>query len=413
MKLAYVAFDGNGKQVQGQIEAATEAEARANLRNRQLYVTEMDVTDAGEPLAAAPAGEPAQAIGRIGTTKKLRHLVTFARQLNVLLNSGTQLVDALSALERQSSDPKWRAVVHRVRWEVEQGASLTEAVEVHPKVFDPILQSMIAAGESGGNLGAMLERMATLLQRRLQTRKTVMGALIYPSVLITLALGVISVMLLFVVPRFGELFETLDAPLPGTTKVMLDISKVFRGYWYVIVGVLASGIVGVKLALGSPAGKRFVDRMLVRLPKIGTITRSFATARILRLLGVLLDSQVPLVDALQLTRRGTGNLCYSELIAEAEEAVVRGEPVSSVMRETPLITPSIYQAMRAGEASGQVAPLLLQLADHLDEENEVVLRSLTSIIEPVILILMGLLVGLVAMSMFMPLFDMTTMTAGG
>ena len=215
------------------------------------------------------------------------------------------------------------------------------------------------------------------------------------------------------IPRFAELFKALDVPLPTSTKAMISMSDGLRGCWWALAGFIVAAVVGLKLYLGSPAGKRAFDTVVLRLPQIGSIVRNFATARITRLLGVLLDGHVPVLEALQLTRGGTGNIHYTELIARAENAVSQGEPISSVFSQSDLISPSVSESIRSGEQSAQVGSLLLSIADFLDEENEVVVRSLTSILEPGILILLGLLVGFVALSMFMPLFDLTALAGGG
>jgi len=296
---------------------------------------------------------------------------------------------------------------------VEEGAPLSEAMEDHREYFDSVYRSLIAAGESGGNLTRMLDRLATLKQKQLRVRNSMIGAMVYPSLLVVIATGVLTLLLVFVVPRFATLFETLDVPLPGSTKVLVACSEAFQSYWWLAVIALVGAIAGLRFYLATPAGKRSRDTAILRLPKIGNLAKSFATARITRLLGVLMEGHVPVLDALRLTRASAGNVCYGQLISNAEEQVSKGEPISLAFSDANLITPSVHEAIRSGERRGQVAPLLLNIADFLDEENEVIIRSLTSIVEPVILVIMGLLVGLVAISMFLPLFDLTSMVQGG
>jgi type II secretory pathway component PulF len=407
MKYRYQAYDRTGKETVGTVEADDVDIAQESLRKKGLYVSSIsDVTEAGR------AGGVRRA-GLFGATRRLRNLTIFSRQLYVLTSSGTTLVDGLSALERQTPDQKWRQVLRELRMEVEQGTTLNEAMAGHPEYFDATLRSMVAAGESGGNLTPMLERMSSLVESRLRVRKAVTGAMVYPALLTVLALGVMIVLLTFVVPRFADLFDMLGVPLPGTTEVLITVSGLLQSYWWLATGLTVAAVVGLRTAAGTRGGKRAIDKAVLHIPKFGGITRNFATARIVRLLGVLLESRVPLLEALQLTREGMSNSYYAELMARAEEAVTRGEPVSSVFTDPRLIPTSVHEALRSGESSGQVAPLLLTVADFLDEENEVVLRSLTSIIEPVILVGLGLLVGVVAMSMFTPLFDLTAMTGAG
>jgi type II secretory pathway component PulF len=285
-------------------------------------------------------------------------------------------------------------------------------MEAYPEYFDSIFRSLTAAGESGGCLPDMLDRLATLKQKQLRTRNSIAGAMIYPSLLVVVSLSILSLMLVFVVPRFAALFLTLDVPLPTSTQALVTISGLFRSYWWVL-GLLTAGAIACVLAyLRTSDGRRLRDTVALRLPYIARLVRSLATARIIRLLGVLMEGHVPVLEAMGLVRHAAGNIHYAELISKAEAHVTRGEPISLAFSDTRLIAPSVHEAIRSGEQSGRLGSLLLEIAHFLDEDNEVVLRSLTSIIEPAILIAMGILVGLVAVSMFMPLFDLTSMTQG-
>ena len=286
-------------------------------------------------------------------------------------------------------------------------------MELHPDVFDPVCRSLISAGESGSSFDQMLDRLATLTRRQMHVRNAVVGALIYPALLVLVAVGVLATMLLFVLPRFAGLFETLDVALPPTTKMLMALSEFLRSYWWTVpLGGLVAGF-GGHAWVNTPGGRRSVDTIVLRLPMLGAIVKSFAVARITRVLGVLLNGKVQLLDALILARHTARNVNYVDLVKRAEDAVTKGGSMSAAFAAGNLVTPSLCEAIKSGEQSGQMGPLLLSIADFLDEDNEVVLKSLTSILEPVILIVLGLLVGFVALSMFMPLFDLTSMTQGG
>jgi type II secretory pathway component PulF len=222
-----------------------------------------------------------------------------------------------------------------------------------------------------------------------------------------------ALLLTFVLPRFAGLFVTLGSPLPPTTKMVMAVSDFLRGYWWALIGLTVGAVFGIRAWLKTPVGRRSFDTASVRAPIVGRITRSFCTARIARLLGIQVESKVPLLDALKLTRQAAGNLLFQDLIAQAEEAATRGQSVSSAFAGSALISPAISEAMHSGEQTGQMSTLLISIADFLDEENEVIVRSLTSIIEPMILIVLGVMVGFVAVSMFLPLFDLTATTSGG
>ncbi len=233
--------------------------------------------------------------------------------------------------------------------------------------------------------------------------------MIYPMVLIVVSLGVLVVTLFFVLPEFKGLFETLGAPLPPTTRFLVDLSAFGRTYWWALLA--AAGGLGTLAVwtLRSPAARRVVDRVVVDAPRLGPIMRAFATARISRILGVLLDARIPMLEAVRLARQGTSNSCYAELLDRAEHAISRGESLADILSDSGLVVASICEALSSGERSGQLGPVLIQVADFLDEDNELLIKSLMSIIEPIILTFLGVIIGFVAISMFLPLFDLTSL----
>ncbi len=409
MKLSYVAFDTAGKSASGTIDAASVEAATQQLRKQGLFVSRI-----GEGTLATKEAAP-QSAGLTGLlTGRSKVVAQFTRQLAVLVSTGTPVVEALAVLEKQVVGPAggWRAVLANLRERVEEGAQLSEAMGAHQAWFEPVSRSLVAAGESRGKLGDMLVRAADLLRQQQKVRSAVLGAMVYPALLICVAITTLVSMIGFVLPRFEGMFETLGAGLPPTTKLLMDVSRFGRTYWIgLLIGVLLS-LVGAAVWLASPSGQRLTGIVLVRLPMVGRVARSLATARIARMLGVLLEGKVAMLEALALTRSGAGSVLYAALVGKAIDLVTRGEPASSAFADASLIHPSVCEAMRSGERTGQVGPVLSTVADFLDEDNETMVKSLTSIIEPVILIGMGLVVGGVAMSMFMPLFDLAGGTAG-
>lgn len=407
MKLTYMAFDKSGHQVTDTIEAGTQAEAGEMLRRRGLYVTALRDGEAGAPPAAAPAAR------RHTRPRRLKSVALLTSQLHVLVSCGTPLVEALGALARQTRDPQLRGAVADLERRVEEGSSLSAAVEAHPRYFGPFYASLVGAGEASGDLAGMLQRLATTLRKQVHIRNSLVGALIYPALLITVSAAVLVVMFAVVIPRFGDLFDTLDVPLPPSTAALVAMSDVLLNYWYVVVPAVVVPTVALAVYLATASGRRLRQTVMLHLPQVGLIVRRFATARIVRLLGVLLDANVPIIDAIRLTRRSIRHHRYDRLLAETEDAVTQGETISSVWGRSHLVSPSVQEIVRNGERSGQVSTMLLSAADFLDDENELTVRSLTSIVEPIILIVMGAIVGVVAVSLFMPLFDLTSMTQGG
>jgi type II secretory pathway component PulF len=407
MKLAYKAYDGLGRAVAGVVDAGDAAGAAEMLRRKGLFVAEVK---ASIPTKRRKLWPPDR---RASRGRRLKDVAWFSRQLYVLIASGTRLADALHALERQSRPGSWQQVMTGLRTRVEEGASLAAAMEPHGAYFDPIYRNLIAAGEASGQLVEMFDRLASLTQKQLKVRNSILGALVYPIMLVTIGGTILSLLLLFVIPRFAGLFQTLDVPLPSSTALLLAVSAAFRGYWWLILLAGAAGVAALVAGLRTPRGRSFRDTVILRLPCFGTVVKSLATARIVSLLAVLMQARIGVLEALRHVRHATGNCRYQELITQAEESVAKGEAMSAAFDNPRLINPSVYEAIRSGEDSGEIDRLLLNISVFLDEENEVTVRSLTSIIEPLILIVMGVLVGLISICMFLPLFDLASMTQPG
>ena len=404
---SYLAYEKSGATRRGQVEAPSESEAREKLSRQGLFVTELREGGAeNQEGHRRRGGVPWKIIKRLG------RLTEFSRQLSVLVSTGTPLVQALLAVERQASDAEWKGVVRDLRERVEQGSGLAEAMRDHPDHFDALTQSLVSAGENAGNLSEMLKRLGSVTRQRQKTVQTVMGAMVYPCLLIAVSVVVIIVMLVFVVPRFAGMFESLDAELPATTAFLLGVGDLLRSWWFIVVP-LALGIpVAAYFALPSPRGRLFADRALVSLPVLGSVVRGLNLARIARMLGVLLTSHVKLLEALELTRQASGNSLYRNLLVEASDKVTTGEDLARVFSSSKLVSPAFAETVRNGEQTGRLGEALTGLSEFMDEDNETAVKSLTSLIEPAILIVLGLVVGFVALSLFLPLFDLTAMAGG-
>ncbi len=406
MRLAYKAFDKAGHEVANVIEAASHAEASQKLREQDLYVAQIGPADHAVAKESSGWHWPRSNMSR------LRTLALLTRQLYSLVKSGTPLTQGLMSLERQMKDPRWRATLTDIRTKVEHGSGLSEAMAAHRDCFDNIFISMVAAGEASGQLPLLLDRLASLTRKRAHVLGTIRGAMIYPILLACVATIAITVILIFIVPRFGTLFESLGTPIPPTTAILISFSHFLQTYWWCVFPAVIGGVIGLKIYLKSPPGKRFVDTAVLKVPKVGKIIKSFETARIIRLLAILSESHLPVQDTLRLTKDATTNIHYVALLGKAAEAVSHGGDISATFRATNLISDSASEILHTGEQSGQVGPLLMDLADFFDEENETTLKSLTGIIEPVMLVIMAAVVGFVAISIFMPMFDVTALSGG-
>ncbi|MEM7681370.1 MAG: type II secretion system F family protein [Planctomycetota bacterium] len=410
MKLAYQALNANGQEVSGLLEARDAHAATEQLRRDGLFPSHMEPAgeDAPTPSATAPVAARRARSGGGG----VRQTAVFTRQLYVLLSAGSPLDDALAALERQAQDPAWRSVLTDVRAHVQRGCDLGEALSKHPRYFDRVFVGLIEAGQASGDLLPLLERIGAMCQKQVQMRHALRGAMVYPVLLSTVSIGVVLVLMLFVLPQFATMFESLDVPLPPSTAALLAVSDLIRGYWWAGLPVLLLSLVGAVFAWRSGAGAQTLQKWLLATPKVGPLVADLATARMARVLGVLLQSHTPVLEAISLTRRSVGWTAYANLLSDAERAVTEGQPISNPFMNTPLIRPEVAEVIRTGESNGQIGPLLIHLADFLDEDNEVMVKSVTSIIEPLILLTLGMVVAFVAASMFLPLFDMTAVSGG-
>lgn len=408
MKYAYRAFTETGEERRGVVEAAGEPQALARLHEEGLMVAEIG-PDKGS--GAAPEAKGAGGKGRGKGKGRLKDLAGFTRQLAVLCSTGTPLVESMSAVHRQLENPRWQGVVGDVIRRVEEGETLAHALERHPGYFSPIYRSLIAAGESGGQLALMLDRLASMTRQQVKLRHSLVGSSMYPAVLLTVAFIVIVIMLTVVLPRFSDLFDTLGAPIPASTQVLMDIGTSMRTYWWAYLGGTAAVAGGAIAWLRGAAGRLWLDKAILKVPVVGRMARNLITARVVRILGTLLTSRVQLLEALELTRQAAGNEQYRRMIDRTIEGVTRGELVSAAISSSDLIEPSVYEAIHTGERTGSMGSVLLTMADAMDEDNEIVVRSATTIVEPIILIVLGVVVGFVAVSMFLPLFDLSGATA--
>lgn len=409
MSYAYTAYNKSGAIERGRIDAESRHDAEQRLRDKGLFVQKLERSDGAHAerttsvkLKGVPPGGP----------RCIKQLSQLLRQISILLTSGTTLADALAAAHKQVKSGPWEAVIGEVRRRVEEGQTLSEALCAFPRTFDAPTRSLVAAGESSGKMTEILTRLAEIKRRQHKARSAISGAMIYPALLITASLGVLVVMLTVVLPRFAGMFDSIDAELPATTQLMLTLSDTMRDHWILTIvgaGALAGGLV---FWVRSASGAKMLDSASLHAPIMGPLRRSFASAQLARLLGMLLQSKVPMLEALELTGASMSSAAYRQLLEDAGEAASRGESVSSVLARSSLIPGSLIEAARSGERSGSLGPVLTTVATFLDEDNEVTIKSISSLIEPLILIILGSLVAFVAVSMFLPLFDLTASAPG-
>lgn len=410
MILTYEAVDAQGRPTSDTVEATDSKDAVEQLRRRGLFVTH--VAQARGPVSGGKKGVSVRdhlhwLRPTSGPKLSLKTLVLFTRQVAMLLRSGSGIVPAVSAIKRQMSKPEPAALLGEIVSDLEEGMRLTDALRKHPRTFDPVYCAVIAAGEASGTLTEMFERLATIVNKRRAMRNKVLGALAYPALLILMSTNIFIALLLFVIPRFSDMFAQLGLTPPATTRLMLATGKVLTEHWLlVLISVVVFGV-GIVVTLISPQGKQWLSNVQLSVPLLGRLRSRLIQGQVFRTMGMLLESAVGVLDTLELVRDSTKNNKFQKLFRDLEEAVTSGGGLSRTFENSGLVEPHICQAIHTGEESGFLGGSMVYCADMLDETNAELIDALMRLIEPIILIGMGFVVGTVAVSLFLPLFDMT------
>ena len=394
----------DGRLVTDQIDANSTADAADALRNNGLTPLKLDPTPTN---TTATVSERPTSRGGV----RSGDLVLFTQQLKMLLQAGSALVPALEAIEQQTAKPRVRHLVHTIRLHVEQGGTLADAFHDRPDVFKPVFCSMVAAGEATASLPDAFDRLNELTMRQRKTRKTVIGALLYPAILSLLCVAVGGVVVGFVVPRFSTLFENLNSPLPAVTQFLFAVSEGLLDYWAVWATTLIVLIVGCVVALRTERLRVRFDALLLKFPVVGRVASRLVFARVLRIWAAMLRCHVPLLETIQHSRSALTNVAFVRLVSDVEEAVAGGGSIGRTLAESGLVEPVIASAIRTGEENGRLSEAVGFVSNWMDSDNAQLSAGLTRVIEPMLLATMGVFVGLVAMSLFIPLFDLAA--AGG
>ncbi len=335
-----------------------------------------------------------------------RDLAVFTRQLSVMIDAGMPLVECLETLGRQQAHRSFREAVLQTRSAVEGGSSLAEAMRAHPRAFGPLYTNMVAAGEAGGILDTILERLATHIEKSVKLRAQVKSAMTYPIAVVAIAAAVVGVILWKVIPTFDELFEGLGAALPLPTRVVIASSDALVSYSPLFFVAAVAVALAFRWYRATPRGGRAVDALLLRLPVLGLILRKVAVARFCRTLATLLGSGVPLLAGLEITARTAGNLAIEDAVLVSRAAIERGETVSAPLRRAGMFPPMVIQMIGVGEASGALDAMLAKVADFCEEEVDATVAGLLTLLEPVMIALLGLVIGGIVIAMYLPIFDL-------
>ncbi len=397
---AYAAINAQGLEASGEISAPDALAAREQLRVRGL------LANALEELPAS--GE--ESVRTVFKKIKPKSLQIFSRQFATMIEAGLNVVSALVILEEQTDDQYLGQVIREIRGDVEGGLLLSQALERHPKVFSRLYVSMVEAGEAAGILDTVLDRVAFQIEKDTQIKRRVKGAMIYPTMVLIFATLVLIGMLMFLVPVFVKIFGQLGGELPTLTQWVVKASNLLRDKWFIIIPAMIGSVVGFRRWKRSESGRKLWDRFKLRIPmKIGDVVLKVTMARFSRTLSTLVAAGVDIIKALEITGQTAGNWVVEEALADVRVRVHEGVPIAQPLIENPIFPPMVSQMVKIGEETGELEKMLGKIADFYEDEVDASIQSLTSIIEPLMMILVGLMVGVIIIAMYLPMFKMLTL----
>ncbi|MEM1211489.1 MAG: type II secretion system F family protein [Planctomycetota bacterium] len=418
---AYKARTASGSLDSGVLQADNLDAATAMLRTAGKFVIELSPQGkngkAGrpaKPAAKLSAGAPAKARSTTGKRKKIKRaeVITFAHQLAVMIDTGVPLGDALDCIGEQTDNLNMADVIAAVTQTVQSGNELSVALEEHPKVFPPIMASLVKASEASGTLGTMLDRVSQYLGKEQATAKKIKSALTYPAVMLGLVVVITLGLMIFVLPRFETIYAGKGAALPAPTRMLLATSGQITGFWYAYAGGAAALIVGLAVFLRTPTGRNTLDQAKLSTPVVGPLFERLYLTRACRTLGTMIDAGVPILDMVAIVRDVTNNVQYDALWDEVDQQLRAGDPLSAGLKDSPLIPGSVSQMIVSGEKSGRLGSVMSKVADYTEAEFDDRVKAATQLIEPAMIVTMGAIIGFVAIALLLPIFSVGSAVSG-
>jgi type IV pilus assembly protein PilC len=420
-RFTYIALDARGQESTGLVEAATTNEAIGELRRAGYFPTHVYEEGAGAAAAAPKAAKQKKvkaprAEKKAGgmnivlfqrKTVKPKLLMIFTRQLATLIDAGLPLLRGLNVLAKQERDSVLKNTTNRLAESVQGGSTFSEALAQHPRIFNDLYVNMVKAGELGGVLEVVLTRLAEFQEKAQKIKNKVVAAMVYPVIVMVLAVGIMAFLLVFIVPRFEAIFHDMlgDKPLPTITVFVISISGFVQNNWAILLGVLAALIIGYKVVSRTRAGRQTLDRIKLRAPLFGDLIRKTAISRFSRTLGTLVTSGVPILQALTITRETAGNSVISRAISEVHDSVKEGESIVVPLESSGAFPPMVISMIDVGEETGQLPEMLLKIAEVYDDEVDNSVAALTSMLEPIMIVFLAVVVGTIVIALFMPLIS--------
>lgn len=392
--------NAQGKLVKGELDAKDAQSVFNALRAQRIVPNAKKIREKGKGL------EMEIKLPGMGQKVKGKDIVIFTRQFATMIDSGLPIVQALDILARQADTKAFKKVLQSVKETVETGGTLSEALGKHPNQFDSLYVNMIDAGENGGILDIILERLSVHMEKAMKLKREIKAAMIYPSVVISAAFLVTSILLVFVIPTFGEMFADFGQALPLPTQIVINISDFFVAYWYLIFGSVGILLISFFRFIKTDRGKEVVHPIALKLPIFGNIIKKVAVARFTRTLGTMLSSGVPIIDALNICARTAGNKVVERDVLRARVAISEGKTMTEPLSESEVFPPMVTQMIGVGEQTGALDAMLQKIADFYEEEVDTAVASMKQLIEPLMILVLGVIIGALVIAMYLPIFKM-------
>ena len=390
----YTARSPSGQIQKGQLDVANKDDVSAYLRKNRLIL--VSVREAPKQISISFGG------ARI----KTRDIVIFTRQFATMINAGLPLVQSLNILSAQTENKALREVTKAVVYDVESGNTLADAFSKHPKAFSDLYVNMVAAGEAGGILDTILLRLATFLEKSDALMRKVKGAMVYPGVIITVAGGAIAILLIFVIPTFQTMFASAGMELPLPTRIVIGMSDFLLGYWWAMILAFGAMVFAIRSYYATPTGRLQIDGAMLRAPVLGDVLRKSAVSRFTRTLGTLVSSGVSILEGLEITAKTAGNRVIHDAVMQSRQSIAGGETIAAPLEKSAVFPPMVISMIAVGEQTGGLDEMLSKIADFYDEEVDVAVSALLSLMEPAMIVILGVIVGGMVIAMYLPIFDM-------
>jgi len=398
----WVAQTKKGKKLKGELEAASEQIARSQLKKRNLTILTLKPKPK-DVFASLSFMQPK-------VTNK--DIVIFTRQFSTMIDAGLPLVQGLNILAEQAENPTFKIILRQITKDVEGGATLAESMKKHPKVFDTLFVNLIAAGEVGGILDTILQRLATFIEKAEELKSKIKGAMAYPVIVVAIAIIVIAVILIFVIPVFQDMFASFGSALPMPTQIVVNMSNFMKSYWYLIGIAIFAVLFVYKNYRNSKGGRKVTDELFLKLPIFGDLLKKTAVARFTRTLGTMLSSGVPILDSLEIVAKTAGNVIIEEIIYDVRGSIAEGQTISEPLSENDIFPGMVIQMISVGEATGALDTMLNKIADFYDKEVDAAVEALTSMLEPLLMLFLGGSIGGLVVAMYLPIFSMAGAVGG-